>query len=139
MDLTQEYIFWKLTMNNFLFCYVSNCVRTFIYCVCYFAGVSLTFMFYSSGLAFHKCIGFLYLSEDEKTVKLSYLNYWGKRVDLELPSEDFLYFSELPKQYTDPFYKTVILYSRQDKFKLYLSGCHIIHREKFTKIFGNVS
>uniref|UniRef100_A0A1B6CRG8 Transmembrane protein 186 n=1 Tax=Clastoptera arizonana TaxID=38151 RepID=A0A1B6CRG8_9HEMI len=101
-------------------------------------GLSLTAFLYSSGLPFCDNIGFIYLSEDEKTVKFSYLTFWGKRVDVERPIEDFLYFSEHHKRWTDQFYKTVSLYSIGKDYKLFIIGAQIIDKNKFIKIFGDV-
>lgn len=93
---------------------------------------------------FHEAVGFMYLSEDEKTVKISYLNLWGNRVNKEFPVGEIMLLSEMPESFTDVLFRRVIFYTTNSpKPKLYLSirsmqlGV-ITDEESFTKVFGSV-
>lgn len=93
---------------------------------------------YAYALLFHRAIGFMYLSEDGSVLKISYLDYWGKRIDEEISVDDVMPFSEVPRQPTEILFKEIVFYSnRKVKPKLYLNKGQITDTEKFSKVFGS--
>ncbi|NXX94731.1 TM186 protein, partial [Centropus bengalensis] len=92
-------------------------------------------MLYGMSYFFRRIIGFIYLSESGRTVKVAHLTFWGKRKDIYCPIETVMTLDEVGdskgelllqfKQYdsTDIFYFTI-------RFG------QIVDREKFRHIFG---
>uniref|UniRef100_A0A1B6MF37 Transmembrane protein 186 n=1 Tax=Graphocephala atropunctata TaxID=36148 RepID=A0A1B6MF37_9HEMI len=103
-----------------------------------FSGLLVTLNIYGCAQLFNQSIGFMYLSKDETNVKISYLDYWGKRVDMEVPLDDVVPLSEVPRPLTDRFFKQIVFYSTdQLKLKLYLHHGKVTDRDGFVKTFGS--
>ena len=92
---------------------------------------------YTLGTAFHKVIGFIYLSTDNSTVKVSYLNFWGKRVDLYCPLQDIIPLSDMQENTSDIYIKFV-QYSSPQVLYLTLRFGHITDLDLFTKVLGKI-
>ncbi|KDR12186.1 hypothetical protein L798_14005 [Zootermopsis nevadensis] len=92
---------------------------------------------YSVGIIFHKLVGSIYLSSDSSTVKISYLNFWGKRVDVFCPLSDVVPFSEMSEKSTDPY---VILrrYSTPQKLHFTIRYGTVLNPKRFTDVFGDI-
>lgn len=92
---------------------------------------------YGFSSLFQNAVGFLYLSEDETTLKISYLDFWGKRIDEEFPVDDVVPFLDAPRPPTDYLYKQILFYSHsKTKVKLFLKFGQITDKDKFDKVFG---
>lgn len=93
---------------------------------------------YVYGSAFYQAVGFLYISEDGSTLKISYLDFWGERVNMEVPVEDVMPLSECPHSFNDRFFRTISFYSTEKPApRLFLKfGGKITDTDKFIKVFG---
>lgn len=82
-------------------------------------------------------IGFIYLNNhDLDRLKLSYINFWGKRKNVELSVKDVIPFSELPKKRLS-FYVPIKTYSDKKAYILLHTLGHISDFTKFSYIFGD--
>ncbi|XP_017792726.1 PREDICTED: uncharacterized protein LOC108574614 [Habropoda laboriosa] len=79
-------------------------------------------------------IGAIYL-KDNKNVIISYLNYWGKRVDLSTDVDDIIVGSTVPS--TVPLYKMIHMKSCKAKLKLHTKYGKIIEESNYHDIFDN--
>jgi len=93
---------------------------------------------YSVGTIFYKLVGSVYLSSDRSTVKISYLDFWGKRADVFCPVSDVVPLSEISERSTDVY---VILrrYSTPQKLHFTLRFGTILDTELFADVFGDVN
>lgn len=80
-------------------------------------------------------VGFLYVNKTLDTMKIAHVNFWGKRVNSEIPIESIVPISESPKQ-VFKFYITITNYINKSEFKL-LHNYGIVDNEKFSRIFGD--
>nr|CAD7592418.1 unnamed protein product [Timema genevievae] len=58
---------------------------------------------YTLGIVCNRIVGAIYVTPDAKTVKFSYLDFWGRRNDIICPVTDVLPLSELEGRITDPY------------------------------------
>lgn len=100
-------------------------------------GVLLTLNLYGMSALYQNAVGFLYLSEDETTLKVSFIDFWGKRINQEIPVEDVVPILDAPRPPTDYLYKQLMFYSTdRPKLKLFLKRGKITSKDKFLKVFG---
>lgn len=85
----------------------------------------------------NKLIGFIYCDPDKKLVKISHLDFWGRRKDVELPLNDLVPLSDLPAFPTDFMYYTLRRFSSTQTFKLNLKYGNVIDKKLFNTIFLN--
>lgn len=88
--------------------------------------------------AFKGTVGLVYTSKDDpELVKLSYMDFWGVRRNIEMKIEDVMPFSEIPRSFSGRFYTTLRFYNGHRKLKLiHRLGGHIDHNE-FARVFGS--
>lgn len=87
---------------------------------------------------FHKAIGFLYISEDNHLVRFAYLDFWGNRVDKDVPLEDIVPFTDASRPLTDFMYKEIEFFSDEKlRLKLYHTKGQITDLGSFIKVFGD--
>lgn len=91
---------------------------------------------YSVGIIFYKLVGALYLSSDSSTIKISYLDFWGKRVDIFCPVSDVVPFSEISERSGD-IYINLRRYSTPQTLHFTLRFGTVLDTELFTDVFGN--
>ncbi|GLH02945.1 Transmembrane protein 186 [Gryllus bimaculatus] len=63
------------------------------YCVRGLAGCAI---FYGSGYFLNNLIGAVYVNKSLDTVKLSYIDFWGQRMNMECPINDIVPLSDQP-------------------------------------------
>ncbi|XP_046665397.1 transmembrane protein 186 [Homalodisca vitripennis] len=103
-----------------------------------FSGVLVTLNLYGYAMLFNRAIGFIYLNKDETTVKIAYLDYWGKRVDMEIPVEEVVPLSESPRPLNGMVFKQIVFYSDDHlKLKLYLRHGKVTNEDGFDQVFGS--
>lgn len=134
-----------LSSDIFYVCYYAAVLAIFLYEMFYvlfhafslilFLGVSGTLIFYSLGYLTTKFIGFIYMSSDENTVKISSVDFWGKRKDELISARDIVPFSDLPISMADGLYLKVKRFSSNQNFKLNLRFGVILDRDRFNKVF----
>ncbi|XP_059047122.1 transmembrane protein 186 [Achroia grisella] len=55
-------------------------------------------------ILFHNVIGFLYISKDNKNIKISSVDFWGKRINKIIPVSDWIPLLDLPPRTMDAVY-----------------------------------
>ncbi|KAJ9578713.1 hypothetical protein L9F63_005075 [Diploptera punctata] len=101
-------------------------------------GSMLCISLYTLGILFYKLIGFVYLSTDNTIVKVSYLDFWGRRVDSYCPIGDIMPLSDMQENPSDIFIKFVQYSSPQILYLTLRFGC-IKDMELFVKVFGKIN
>lgn len=97
----------------------------------------LTIMIHITGLLCNNVVGFIYLNEDQKSMKLSYVNYWGKRKDVDLQPINIIPLSKTNIR-NNKMYNTLKLSIIKKPLKLYIKDGEILDEECFSNIFGSV-
>ncbi|KAG5335089.1 TM186 protein, partial [Acromyrmex charruanus] len=99
-------------------------------------GVLTTMWLHIFGFLCNNLIGCVYLKLDEKKVILSYIDYWGKRIDLKVFFNEIYPMSDNSISITDPLYKKIILTSQTEILKINMKFGRIIDVDKFRCILG---
>lgn len=81
-------------------------------------------------------VGFIYANEDATKIKIAYLDFWGKRVDIIVDTNDIIPFSEQPQSLLAAFYVNLCRYSTKDKLKVNLRFGRILDNDRFMQIFS---
>ncbi|CAG9786173.1 unnamed protein product [Diatraea saccharalis] len=84
-------------------------------------------------LPFSNIIGFLYISEDKKLIKISSVNFWGKRIDRIVNVDDWIPMLELPAKTLDPIYLSPQL-SDGTKYKLFLKFGNVLNEKRIGEV-----
>ncbi|KAG8191156.1 hypothetical protein JTE90_016669 [Oedothorax gibbosus] len=100
------------------------------------AVLASTTLFLMSGY-FRRLIGIIAISEDEKTVKISHLTFWGRRNDVSVPSEDIIPLGDGDCNANDVYVK-VRRYSSAESLYLTLKFGKIMDISKFELVFGSL-
>ncbi|CAL7933874.1 unnamed protein product [Xylocopa violacea] len=82
-------------------------------------------------------IGSIYYKEDKESVIISYVNYWGNRVDRETTVGDIILYSENNVEAPTRIYKKVHIVSCKDNLKLY-TNYGKINTSIFPTLFQNI-
>lgn len=103
-------------------------------------GVLTTLWLHSLGIFTNNLIGYIYVKLDEQKVILSYIDYWGKRIDLRISAKEIFPMSDNPISITDSLYKKVLLTQEQNfkTLKINLKLGQIIDIENFKCVLGVV-
>ncbi|XP_054016745.1 transmembrane protein 186 [Hylaeus anthracinus] len=97
---------------------------------------SITLALHIPALLCNNLVGVIYFKEDDQTVILSYLNYWGTRVDLKTDVANITPLSETPLNINHRFYRILNIKSQKEKLKLYILHGDIHERVDFETAFG---
>ncbi|KRT80906.1 hypothetical protein AMK59_6059, partial [Oryctes borbonicus] len=100
-----------------------------------FIGLAGMIPLYSLGILSTKLIGIVYLSEDGTTVKVSSIDFWGKRKDDLIPINDIVPISDLPISMTDALYLKFTQFSKIESLKINLKFGVVLNKDGFNKIF----
>ncbi|XP_013199954.1 transmembrane protein 186 [Amyelois transitella] len=84
-------------------------------------------------LPFRNIIGFLYITEDNQFIKISSVDYWGKRKDKIVRTEDWFPLFDLPPKAIDSFYLSPQL-SDGAKYKLLVKYGKILNAKKISEV-----
>ncbi|XP_053607690.1 transmembrane protein 186 [Plodia interpunctella] len=82
---------------------------------------------------FHNVIGFLYISEDNNKIKISSVDFWGKRKDSIINTDDWIPLLELPPKTMDAVYLTPQL-TNGTKYKLLIKFGKVFNSNKIGKV-----
>lgn len=82
-------------------------------------GVTGGILFSLGSLPFNNAIGFLYISEDDKYIKISAVDFWGRRKDRVIPVDMWIPLLEMKPKTMDTIYLTPQL-TDGSKYKLFL-------------------
>jgi len=99
-------------------------------------GILTTMWLHVLGFLCNNLIGCVYLKLDEKKVILSYIDYWGKRIDLKVSFNEIYPMSDNSISITDPLYKKIMLTSQMEILKINMKFGQIIDDDKFRCILG---
>ncbi|XP_012064279.1 PREDICTED: uncharacterized protein LOC105627610 [Atta cephalotes] len=99
-------------------------------------GILTTMWLHVLGFLCNNLIGCVYLKLDEKKVILSYIDYWGKRIDLKVSFNEIYPMSDNSISITDPLYKKIMLTSQTEILKINMKFGQIIDVDKFRCILG---
>ena len=99
-------------------------------------GILTTMWLHVLGFLCNNLIGCVYLKLNEKKVILSYIDYWGKRIDLKVSFNEIYPMSDNSISITDPLYKKIMLTSQTEILKINMKFGQIIDVDKFRCILG---
>lgn len=84
-------------------------------------------------------IGSIYFKEDNQEVIISYLNYWGKRIDLKTNIGNITPLTETPLNICYFLYRNLSIESHKQKLKLIIRQGRIIEETHFANVIGDAS
>ncbi|XP_030755321.1 transmembrane protein 186 [Sitophilus oryzae] len=98
--------------------------------------IALSLLAFISSLGFltKNIVGYIYYNEKNNTVKISYANTWGNRIDVELLADDIIPLNDLPKSVLHELYLPIKRYSTKDTLKLNMTYGTILNEELFKRI-----
>lgn len=103
-----------------------------------FIGIILTAWLHTLAIPCNNLVGYIYLKSNEKRVILSYVDYRGKRVDMETTLDEIVPLSDNPISITDSIYKKILFASQKRRLKIILKmGC-ILDPENLKYTLGTV-
>lgn len=100
-----------------------------------FLGLSGILPLYTFGILSSRLIGFVYLSEDKSMVKVSSVDFWGRRKDEIISVDDIVPFSDLPSTITDSLYLRFVRFSKSGHLKINLRYGIVLDKSDFNKVF----
>lgn len=106
-------------------------------CTDVFSGLLATLALHTLGILFYNLVGALYLHSDGETVKISHLDYLGRRIDIICPKDDIIPFSDFGDNVNDPFV-FIRRYTDSQKLRLSLRFGKVIDDERFKIVFSNL-
>ncbi|GBL98767.1 Transmembrane protein 186 [Araneus ventricosus] len=86
---------------------------------------------------FRRLIGILFLSEDEESVQISHLTFWGRKKDIIVPLQDIIPLADSACNANDIYIK-LKRFSCEDKLYFTLKYGKILDKAKFEKVFGTL-
>ncbi|KAL6425718.1 hypothetical protein ACFW04_009660 [Cataglyphis niger] len=100
------------------------------------SGVITTVWLHSLGILCNNLIGYVYMKLDKQKIILSYVDYWGKRIDMETPIDEIIPISDNPISITDVLYKKVMFFSQKQRLKINIKLGQIIDMDNFKCTLG---
>lgn len=91
---------------------------------------------HSFGIFCNNLIGYVYIKSDKRKVIVSYVNYWGKRIDIEIAIDEIIPMSDNAISITDSLYKKVLFSSQKQKLKINMKFGRIIDMDNFKCTLG---
>ena len=84
-------------------------------------------------------VGLVYTNiNNPEIVKISYMDFWGRRRDIEKPISDVIPLSEISKSIFDQYFTKLKFYSNdKEEYKLVHRFGGIVDLELFSKVFGS--
>lgn len=102
------------------------------------AGVILTVWLHSLGIVCNNLIGHIYLHPSNGIVILSYVDYWGRRVDLKISQVNILPVSDNQFSVTDYLFDRVMFSSQKSKLKILVKQGQIFDTQALRCVLGMV-
>lgn len=100
---------------------------------CLVTGITGSAVLSLTTLPFRNTIGYLYISSDNQKVKISSMNFWGKRQDKIIATEDWIPLLEMPPKATDAVFLQPKL-SDGTKYKLFVKFGNVINPSKMGQV-----
>ncbi|CAK1547177.1 unnamed protein product [Leptosia nina] len=98
-----------------------------------YIGVTGGLVLSASTLPFKNIIGHLYISEDNKLIKISSIDFYGNRVDRTIKSEEWIPLLEMKPKTSDAFYLSPQL-TDGTKYKLLVKFGKVINSKKIGEV-----
>lgn len=84
-------------------------------------------------LPFKNVIGFLYISEDNQHVKISSVNFWGKREDKIISADDWIPLLDMGPKKMDALYLSPHL-TDNTRYKLFVKFGKVLNPKKIGQV-----
>ncbi|KAF7391487.1 hypothetical protein HZH68_011030 [Vespula germanica] len=91
---------------------------------------------YLTGTLFSNQIGIIYLKDNE-SIKIAYVNEWGKRVDIDTSINDIKPLQGLSSSIANKHFKNIYIESLKHPLKLYVNHSMISNKEKLVSVLGD--
>lgn len=101
--------------------------------VLWFSGVTAGALLTVTSLPFKNIIGFLYISEDDKNIKISSINFWGKRVDRIVSADDWTPLFDMAPRKLDVLFLSPKL-SDKTQYKWFVKFGKVLNAKKIGKV-----
>lgn len=96
--------------------------------------MAVTIFFHGIGFFGNNVVGFVYAKKNSDELKISYVNYWGKRVDVDTSFSDVTCI-ESKSFIRSPLFNILQLKSLNKSLKLCAEG-NIVDDNKYNKLCG---
>ncbi|XP_073968230.1 transmembrane protein 186-like [Bombus fervidus] len=100
----------------------------------------LVFILHTIGFMCNNLVGTIYIKDkddsENQSVIISYINYWGKRMDIRTTVDDIIPFTENYRNTFNSFYKTLGIQSCKLKLTVNTKYGRIVEEPSFSNIFG---
>lgn len=93
-------------------------------------------LLYVAGNFFRRLVGLIALSNDDRTVRISRLTFWGNRHDVYVSPDEIVPLGEYEDDFSAAFAK-LRFYNTPDMLYLFLQYGAIVDRGAFAKVFGS--
>lgn len=103
-----------------------------------FTEIIITLWLHTLGILCNNLVGYIYVKLDEEKAILSYIDYWGKRKDSEMPLNEIIPMSDNPISITDPLYRKIMFCSQKYSLKINMKFGRILDDKNFRCILGKV-
>lgn len=100
---------------------------------CIVSGLTGTALFSLASIPTSDIIGILYINEDCTKIKISFIDFWGRRKDRIINSEEWIPLLDLKSRKTDLVYLTPEL-TDGSKFKLFFRFGQVLNSTKIGKV-----
>ncbi|XP_028044044.1 transmembrane protein 186 [Bombyx mandarina] len=98
-----------------------------------YLGITVGSLLSIASLPFKNIIGFLYISDDNRHIKISYVDYWGKRQDKIISANDWIPLMDMAPRKLDPLYLSPHL-SDGTKYKLFVKFGKVLNSKKMGEV-----
>ncbi|XP_076474281.1 uncharacterized protein LOC117161419 isoform X2 [Bombus vancouverensis nearcticus] len=100
----------------------------------------LVLMLHTIGYTCNNLVGTIYVKDkddsENQNVIISYINYWGKRIDLRTTVDDIIPFTENFMNTSNSLYKILKIKSCKQTLKVYTKYGKVTEEASFSNIFG---
>lgn len=87
---------------------------------------------------FKNTVGLVYTNQKTPDlVKFAFIDFWGRRQDVEMKIEDVVPVSELPKEPFDDYFTNLRFLNGHTRLKLFHKAGGISDYEEFVRVFGS--
>lgn len=87
---------------------------------------------------FKNTVGFVYTSQKRpELVKFAFMDFWGRRKDVEMRIDDVVPVPELSKALLDDYFTNLRFLNGHQSLKLFYKAGEISDHEEFMRVFGS--
>ena len=107
--------------------------------VSYTTGIALFAgaMLYAASHFFRRVVGMMYLDPSQTTLKVSHLNFWGRRCDMYLPVSDVMTIGDTGDAVNETIWK-LKRYSSPETLYFSTKFGQVVDKQGFEKVFGTL-